>query len=256
MRYMNSYLKNKTRRFNTGITKSTVHCKYHAPTMNTQEEMDFLSEPELGFSCSSVVMNQYTVHLNQPVLTPSYYNNIMDLFMNATENDTIVFLVSSPVGRADGLLYLLEGARMTDAHTVAVLIGEVASSASIFSLHCNEVQVTPFSTMLCHNASFGSGGKVQDVISHVQHVAKNTEKLMRSTYEGFLSEVEIQEMLAGKEIYLDTEMIEERLIKKSEYLVAKAELEQLESIEVKKPKRSKPKKVQEGVSEGLTVDTL
>jgi ATP-dependent protease ClpP protease subunit len=227
-------LKNKLKGANIRTSTIPTSLKYQSPLTNQNEDSDFIEVPTLGFSCSSAVMNTYTVHLNQPVLTPSYYNNIMDLMLNATENDCIVFLVSSPGGRADGLLYLIEGLRMTDANTVAVLIGEVASSASIFSLHCNDVEVTEFSSMLCHNASFGSGGKVQDVISHVQHVAKNTEKLMRATYEGFLSELEIQEMLAGKEIYLDSEQINERMVQREEYYKNKLELESLEALDTAK----------------------
>jgi hypothetical protein len=56
---------------------------------------------------------------------------------------------------------------------------------------------------------------------------------MYDTYVGFLSEAEIADMLDGKEIYLDSEQIQERLEKMKVYRTAEfeAELKELQELE-------------------------
>ena len=163
------------------------------------------------------------------------------MLMNATEADSVIFLLNSPGGMYSGLVALIEAVKMTDATTMAVLIGECASAASIFALHCDTVFVSDNATMLCHNISYGTGGKGSDILSHVQHVSKTSEKLLRGTYEHFLSPKEIDELLNGREIYLDSEEIKERLEQKQKLL---EEAEQVEEVPEEKPvkkTRRKPK---------------
>jgi hypothetical protein len=81
----------------------------------------------------------------------------------------------------------------------------------MLALHCDETEVSDNATMLCHNISYGTGGKGADVLSHVKHVSKTSDKLLRSTYKHFLTTQEIDDMISGKEIYLDADEIQERL---------------------------------------------
>lgn len=199
------------------------------------------NKENLGFFVQTQVARQYTVTIDEPFIQPSYYRGIISMLMNATEADSVIFLLNSPGGMYSGLVALIEAVKMTDATTMAVLIGECASAASIFALHCDTVFVSDNATMLCHNISYGTGGKGSDILSHVQHVSKTSEKLLRGTYEHFLSPKEIDELLNGREIYLDSEEIKERLEQKQKIL---EEAEQVEEVPEEKPvkkTRRKPK---------------
>lgn len=199
------------------------------------------NKENLGFFVQTQVARQYTVTIDEPFIQPSYYRGIISMLMNATEADSVIFLLNSPGGMYSGLVALIEAVKMTDATTMAVLIGECASAASIFALHCDTVFVSDNATMLCHNISYGTGGKGSDILSHVQHVSKTSEKLLRGTYEHFLSPKEIEELLNGREIYLDSEEIKERLEQKQKLL---EEAEQVEEVPEEKPvkkTRRKPK---------------
>lgn len=199
------------------------------------------NKENLGFFVQTQVARQYTVTIDEPFIQPSYYRGIISMLMNATEADSVIFLLNSPGGMYSGLVALIEAVKMTDATTMAVLIGECASAASIFALHCDTVFVSDNATMLCHNISYGTGGKGSDILSHVQHVSKTSEKLLRGTYEHFLSPKEIDELLNGREIYLDSEEIKERLERKQKLLEEAEEVEEVpEETPVKKTRR-KPK---------------
>ena len=204
------------------------------------DDGDFVgSKTTLGYFMKQKVATQYTVTIDEAFTEPSYYRGVVSMLMGASEEDTVIFLINSPGGRLSGLLTLLEGINMTDATTLAVLVGECASAASMFALHCDQVFVSENATMLCHNVSYGTNGKGSDVLAHVNHVAKTSEKLLRSTYLNFLSEKEILELLNGQEIYLDSDEIKARLEQKQK---ATADQEQEPEPETEvKVKRTKLK---------------
>ena len=205
-----------------------------------EDDGDFVgSKTTLGYFMKQKVATQYTVTIDEAFTEPSYYRGVVSMLMGASEEDTVIFLINSPGGRLSGLLTLLEGVNMTDATTLAVLVGECSSAASMFALHCDQVFVSENATMLCHNVSYGTNGKGSDVLAHVNHVAKTSEKLLRSTYLNFLSEKEILELLNGQEIYLDSDEIKARLEQKQK---ATADQEQEPEPETEvKVKRTKLK---------------
>jgi ATP-dependent protease ClpP protease subunit len=175
------------------------------------EDEEYFEEGPLNFFVKTKQQNLFTVSIDEPFIAPKYYRNVVAMLMEAAPEDTVMFLVNSPGGLMDGLLTLLDGIAQTVATTVAVLVGQCSSAASMLSLHCDEVEVSDNATMLCHNISYGTGGKGSDVLSHVQHVSKTADKLLRTTYKDFLTETEIDDMISGKEIYLDADEIQERL---------------------------------------------
>lgn len=230
--------------------------KRKSRTKNTESEHgeEINCEDQLGYFVQSNTQFHYTVPIDSDFVEPSYYRGVIQMMMNASENDVIAFLVNSDGGSLAGLLSLLEALNMTSASSVAIITGNAASAASMFALHCDEVYVSDNATMLCHNGSFGTGGKITDVLSHAQHINKTTEKLMYKTYKFFLTEQEIRDMLSGKEIYLDSEEIIQRLEKRQE--LRNKEQEEIQAMHdqimeeenkpVAKPKVnkvSKPKKV-------------
>ena len=205
-----------------------------------EDDGDFVgSKTTLGYFMKKKVATQYTVTIDEAFTEPSYYRGVVSMLMGASEEDTVIFLINSPGGRLSGLLTLLEGINMTDATTLAVIVGECSSAASMFALHCDQVFVSENATMLCHNVSYGTNGKGSDVLAHVNHVAKTSEKLLRSTYLNFLSEKEVLELLNGQEIYLDSDEIKARLEQKQK---ATADQEQETEPETEvKVKRTKLK---------------
>lgn len=177
------------------------------------------SKGPLGFSVKIKQMHNFLVHINEEIKSPDYYSKVFDLLLEANEEDCVSFFIASPGGRVDGLNVLLEGLRMTEAYTVAILIGEAHSAASILALNCDEVIPTQSAEMLVHSCRFGTSGKAADIAAQTAHTLKTTEKLARQTYgQGFLTEDELSQMLDGKEFYFDSEQIQERLQRRVEFL--------------------------------------
>ena len=201
------------------------------------DDEDFTTGNKLGYSVKSMQINNFRVQLNEAVMDASYYSKVFEMMLDAGENDHITFFISSGGGRVDGLNVLLEGTRLTDAYTTAVLVGSAHSAASIFALNCDEVIVTDSADMLCHEVTYGIGGKGSDVYSHVLHTKRTSEKLLNETYSGFLDEKELASLFAGTQIYLTAEEIRERLVRKAEVMEQK--FLQEKEPQPKKPSRKK-----------------
>lgn len=194
--------------------------------------MSMRSEP-LGYTVKSQQLNNFSVHITGDIRDAEYYTKIFELCLDAGENDIINFFIASNGGDLDGLNVLLEGIRLTDAHVCAILIGPAHSAASILALNCHDIVVTNSATMLTHNIRTGFGGKIADLEAFTNFSRKISNKLIKDTYEAFLNPTELQEVLHGKELWLDSEQIKERLQARMEFLMGE------EEPQPKKPSRKK-----------------
>jgi ATP-dependent protease ClpP protease subunit len=212
------------------------------------EEEEFEHERmsnSLGYFVKNLVQNQFTVDIDEPFTTPAYYRNIIQMLTEATEDDIVVFRINSPGGREDSLLALVEAVKTTQAMTVSVIIGECASAASLFVMYTDQVVVTDNARMLCHGASYGFAGKDSDVRAHVNHTAKTVDKLIRNSYKFFLTDAEIADLLDGRELYLDSDEINERFASRQDKY-EQEEITQQKALEVpvkKAPVKAPTKKV-------------
>ena len=196
----------------------------------------------LGFTVKQKSFYNFNVHINTDIKAPDHYSKVFEMLLDISEDDVVDFYIVSPGGRLDGLNVLLEGIRLTDAHTRAILIGEASSAASILALNCSEVIVTNSAEMLCHHCLYSVGGKAADISAHVDHTTKITEKLLQSTYEGFMNTHELDLMLQGKQWYFDADEIRERLLQRDEALEAKFLAEQEEAKALQEQDEPKPKR--------------
>ena len=213
-------------------------------TFNEDEEFEHeRAANSLGYFVKSAVSNQFTVDIDEPFTSPVYYRTIVQMLTEATENDLVVFRMNSPGGREDALLALIDAVKNTQATTVSVIVGECASAASLFVMYTDEVIVTDNSRMLCHGASYGYAGKDSDVRAHVNHTAKTVDKLIRNSYKFFLTDAEIDDLLDGRELYLDSDEINERFAnRQSQYEQQEiAQQKALEDAQKPQPVTSKGK---------------
>ena len=194
-------------------------------TKKLSDDLDLISAPpdQLGYFFETINSTQYTVPIDENFLQPSYYRGVVNMMNQSNEQDAVFFTINSGGGRMDGLLSLLDAIDNTSAVTVADITGECHSAASILALNCDQVIVGRRAEMLIHEIRYGVGGKSSDNLSHVQHIKKISDKLIWETYEGFLDDDEIESVLNGKELFLDSEEIVERLNARDEYRKALAE---------------------------------
>lgn len=183
-------------------------------------------KPTLGYFRQAHQVVCIDVYIDESVYGPEYYRSVVHAIRNSTENDLIRFRINSNGGDLQGLQSLLSAIWSTDAITEAYIDGSCHSAASLLALNCDNIYVSPVAEMLCHHVRFGTGGKMVDVRGYLDHVAKLSEELLRNTYKDFLSDVELNDIINGKELYLTADEIVTRL----EYKQELQDAQQLEEV--------------------------
>ena len=98
----------------------------------------------------------------------------------------------------------------TPARTKAVVINAY-SSGSIVAMSCDEIELTPFCSMLIHNASSGVGGKIGDMAGYANFKQGYFAEWYAQLYAGFLTPDELQDVAKGQDIWLKEDQIRKRL---------------------------------------------
>lgn len=168
----------------------------------------------------------YLVALPEEIGSPSQYSTLIALFSFAEEGDTITLEINNGGGYLNTALQICNAMADCKAHITAILNTEGHSAASLIFLSADSCGVGKYASMLCHEGGTGMMGKPSDVRRQMQHYDKMGERVIRDTYEGFLTVEEIDRILDGLELFLDDKEIIERLGIRDEYFKSLKEIEE------------------------------
>lgn len=155
-------------------------------------------------------------YLDEQIKEAKYYRNWIQSVESLSENDVVYLSVNSYGGYLDGAIAIINAMQSTEANVHVCIDGVAASAASLIALAAPSVSVSPYASMMIHAATFGAFGKQSDVISHASFVDRQVKALMHDIYKDFLTDSEFEEVIMGREIWLDSDEIIERLKKRTE----------------------------------------
>ena len=207
-------------------------------TINSKTHTNGIYDAEGTFPSIHAIPKQgfhYIVSITDDFDEPKYYDEVVALLSTASEEDTITFNINSNGGYVSSLAMLLTWKSMCKAYQIHVLSGNASSAASAFFLsNADEYVVSDMASMMIHEYQTSNGGSNSNVIKQATHTAKENEKFIRSCYEYFLTEAEIEDTLKGVEHYLSADEIRERLQKREEIKAqqqSQAQQDMFDSIE-------------------------
>lgn len=170
-----------------------------------------MMKDEVEIIHNTSVYNCYDILLDEEIKEPQYYRRAFQLLREAQEEDVVRIFISSSGGNMTSAVQFKNYIEGCNAHVIAIVDGEAYSAASLIALCAHEIVVKPYSTWMCHSASFGTGGSVGNVKDHVDFISKHADSFMEEVYAGFLSESEIADLRRGVELWLDHEQVGERI---------------------------------------------
>ena len=207
-------------------------------TINSKTHTNGIYDAEGTFPSIHAIPKQgyhYIVSITDDFDEPKYYDEVVALLSTASEEDTITFNINSNGGYVSSLAMLLTWKSMCKAYQIHVLSGNASSAASAFFLsNADEYVVSDMASMMIHEYQTSNGGSNSNVIKQATHTAKENEKFIRSCYEYFLDDAEIEDTLKGVEHYLSADEIRERLQKREEIKAqqqSQAQQDMFDSIE-------------------------
>jgi ATP-dependent protease ClpP protease subunit len=159
----------------------------------------------------------YDYYLDTPIGDKSKYRDLLHTLYNMEEGDSLRLFVSGPGGQLDTMLEIITAVESCRGRVIGVLTGTAASAHGILALALPELQVLHRASIMIHNASFGAGGKVQEVQSMVDYSIKVCKEVFEEFYTGFLSETELADLFKGVDFYFNAQEIQTRLKKRNTY---------------------------------------
>lgn len=148
------------------------------------------------------------------------FDDAIDAMDTASENDVVLIHLSTNGGCVDATDTFISAMHRCRARVAVHASGGVHSAGTIILLNAPEFRLSEGFNALLHNGSMGAYSKTSDVKSQTAFQFKQMDRLARETYEGFLSEEEIEQLIGGKDFWMDAEEFTERAEKRTAYMEA------------------------------------
>lgn len=149
----------------------------------------------------------------------------IEAIRNASSDDIIeVYCISNRGGYVDTIIPLCNALATTPAHTVCFVEGHCASAGTFPSMVCDTVEVGAYASFMLHCAQGGTGfGTMVNSAESAKFFEKQYGALLEDIYSGFVTPEEARMLHDGRELYLSSEAIVERLQRRAELMAAEAE---------------------------------
>lgn len=191
---------------------------------NSSDDFEYVMKDTLEVYKNQQVSTKYIVYIDEAIDGPSKYRNVFNVLAGAGPEDVVEFHINSIGGNLFTGLQLFNGILTTQARTVAIAEGIVASAATLPLLACDDVVIMSNSYIMVHAASWGESGDVKSVRDSVHFHTKLLDKILRDVYDGFMSEEELDDVIENsKEYYMDADEVIQRLKVRQENLQKEVE---------------------------------
>jgi len=141
--------------------------------------------------------------------------------------DDVIFMHLNTVGGyMDAGIQIINAMKSSNAHVIASIEGEVSSMGTFIFLAADEFIVHDNSSMMIHNYSGGVFGKGHEQIAALESATTWSRDFMHRMYIPFLSEEEVDRVIAGADVYMHPPEIRERLVNMVEIMRAEQEAEE------------------------------
>lgn len=147
------------------------------------------------------------VFLTTHIQEPEVYNEFYYKLANAKEDETYYLNLNTPGGVIDSAFMIADAAKRSKAKIVGRLSGTVASAGTIVALECDEIEVADYTAWLSHNYSTGISGKGHELKAFQKFTDDNLNSSFKKMHAGFFTDKEVEDIIEGKDIWLNKEEI-------------------------------------------------
>lgn len=164
------------------------------------------------------IAHKYTIRIDRVLGEPEFFQEELATIRMANENDIVHILINSQGGRDDTMKAFLNVMAQCPTHIITEIESDCNSAATMIFLAGDEMRVTDDAEFMIHTGAYGTSGKEGNVRQQVEFFAKSNARLMKKYYKGFLTTSEIEEVINGKDMWMDSEEIVQRLNNRQEIL--------------------------------------
>ena len=185
---------------------------------NIEELMMMMPEQKGLIRTISQQVNTHLVFIDDDILSPSNYRDVIHCLATCSENDSVNLLVNSSGGRTDSLWQIIEAMKGCRGDVSVTVIGAAYSAASMLACMAPECYIADSAEFMLHTAHYGSIGTVPNVKGQTDFATRQINRLLDQAYTGFLTDKELSELKNGKEYWFDAEEAGKRMVRRYRYL--------------------------------------
>lgn len=152
-------------------------------------------------------------YITGPIEDEEDYLDLIDALYSGKPTETIIIHLNTPGGRLDITMQILNALAASEADVITIADGEVASAGSLILFASSQIAVQPFSYVMIHDGSGGNLGKINENLKQAQFIANLTASVYKKIYQPFFTEEEVNAILDGKDMWLTSEEVNERIKK-------------------------------------------
>ncbi|TDR81478.1 Clp protease ClpP [Paludibacterium purpuratum] len=193
----------------TAIGKSPNTATVRADARDDEPEIESL--PLFKRYESQATARQISFYLSGEIGDPIHYTDLLYTLRSASNTDLILLHLNTPGGNFDTGLQIINNIAASDARVLTVLEARAYSMGAMIFLAGDELIVHDTCQLMFHNYSSALIGKGNEQKAQVGAVSKWFGKVMRHVCRPFLSDEEVDRILRGEDIWMDTDDIRRRL---------------------------------------------
>jgi ATP-dependent protease ClpP protease subunit len=163
-------------------------------------------------------INTHIVFLDDDVIQPSNYRDVIQCLATCNEHDTVNMLVNSYGGRTDSIWQIIEAMKGCRGEVAVTVIGAAYSAASMLVCMAPQCIIADSAEFMLHTAHYGSVGTVPNVKSQTDFATRQLNKLLDTAYTGFLTPREMEELKKGREFWFDADEARKRIQRRYRHL--------------------------------------
>lgn len=179
------------------------------------ELIDGLVQRPAGY-IDQIMTKVHHFYVSGEIEEPAKYIEWFNIIRSAGPNDILYIHLNSPGGDAFTAIQFMRVLSETEATVITSAEGFVASAATMLFLCGDQCEVSDHTVFMFHTFSSFSYGKSSEMFAQVTMEKSWGEKLVRQTYEGFMEDDELTSLLDGKDFWMESPEVIERLQKRKD----------------------------------------
>ena len=142
------------------------------------------------------------IYLTAPIEAPEDYSKLCYGLDHAYPSETAKLHINNGGGFIDSAFMIIDSIENSKAVVTGKLSGTVASASTIIALSCASIEVADHTGFMVHNYSGGVQGKGHEMKAQMEFTDAELSEAFADIYGGFLTEHEMELVIAGKDYWM------------------------------------------------------
>ena len=153
----------------------------------------------------------HSIYISGDIQSPENYTDAFELIRQCGESDIIKIHINSHGGDLFTAVQFMRVLKEAECNIICSVEGACMSAATLIFLAADSFEISDHSAFMFHNYSTRMAGKGGELYDSITFDRKWSEDMLKTEYEGLLTEDEIDSVLNNKDIWFSADEMGDRL---------------------------------------------